>query len=100
MIVDPSKCKVYGLAKAQDYTFFGLVIQYHIESIGKPILLKGDEVLIMSHLHKCLEILLQKTLDHTLTILPVQNPNVILGPTNSHLSRPTEIRLMEQLPKP
>ena len=31
--------------KAQDSTFPILVIQDHIESIGKPILLKGDEVL-------------------------------------------------------
>ena len=38
-----------GLAqaqKAQDSTFLLLVIQDHIESIGKPILLKGDEVLL------------------------------------------------------
>ena len=35
-----------GLAKAQDSTFSILVIQDHIESIGKPILLKGDEVLL------------------------------------------------------
>ena len=32
--------------KARDSTFFILVIQDHIESIGKPILLKGDEVLL------------------------------------------------------
>ena len=32
--------------KAQDSTFPILVIQDHIESIGKPILLKGDEVLL------------------------------------------------------
>ena len=32
--------------KAQEYTFSILVIQDHIESIGKPILLKGDEVLL------------------------------------------------------
>ena len=31
--------------KPQDSTFSILVIQDHIESIGKPILLKGDEVL-------------------------------------------------------
>ena len=28
------------------YIFFILVIQDHIESIGKPILLKGDDVLL------------------------------------------------------
>ena len=32
--------------KAQDYTFSILVIQDHIESIGKPILLIRDEVLL------------------------------------------------------
>ena len=32
--------------KAQDSSFYILVIQDHIESIGKPILLKGDEVLL------------------------------------------------------
>ena len=32
--------------KAQDSTFSISVIQDHIESIGKPILLKGDEVLL------------------------------------------------------
>ena len=34
-----------ALAKAQD-SIFGLVIKDHIESIGKPILLKGDELLL------------------------------------------------------
>ena len=34
-----------ALVKAQD-SIFGLVIKDHIESIGKPILLKGDEVLL------------------------------------------------------
>ena len=32
--------------KAQDSTFSILVIQDHIESIGKAILLRGDEVLL------------------------------------------------------
>ena len=32
--------------KAQEPKFSILVIQDHIESIGKPILLKGDEVLL------------------------------------------------------
>ena len=32
--------------KAQDSTFFILVIQDHIEYIGKLILLKGDEVFL------------------------------------------------------
>jgi len=33
------------IGKDQDYIFV-YVIQDHIESIGKPILLKGDEVLL------------------------------------------------------
>ena len=37
-----------GLAQAQGSTFFSLVIQDHIESLGKPILLKGDEDFIMT----------------------------------------------------
>ena len=32
--------------KAQDSTFSIVVIQDHIESIGKAILLRGDEVLL------------------------------------------------------
>ena len=32
--------------KAQDSTFSILVIQDHIESIGKPILLKEDEMVL------------------------------------------------------
>ena len=42
-----------ALAKAQD-SIFGLVIQDHIESIGKPILLKVDEVMMMIWLLKVL----------------------------------------------
>ena len=32
--------------QAQDSSFYILVIQDHIESIGKPILLRGGEVLL------------------------------------------------------
>ena len=32
--------------KAQESTFSILVIQDHVESIGKPILLKGDDELL------------------------------------------------------
>jgi len=34
------------IGKRSRLYIFGLVIQDHIESIGKPILLKGDEVLL------------------------------------------------------
>ena len=44
--VDPSKCKGYILATSLRFYIFILVIQDHIESLGKPILLKGDEVLL------------------------------------------------------
>jgi hypothetical protein len=47
-----------ALAKAQD-SIFGLVIQDQIESLGKSILLKGDEVLMMIWLLKCLVVYLQ-----------------------------------------
>jgi hypothetical protein len=54
----PLKMLRQALAKAQD-SIFGLVIQDHIESIGKPILLKGDEVMMMIWLLKCLVVYLQ-----------------------------------------
>ena len=44
--VDPSKCLGHILATSSRLYIFLLVIQDHIESIGKPILLKGDEVLL------------------------------------------------------
>ena len=40
------KTKDWLKLKAQDSTFSILVVQDHIESIGKPILLRGDEVLL------------------------------------------------------
>ena len=47
--VDPSKCyeqKNWLKLKAQDSTFFILVIQDHIESIGKANTIKRVEVLL------------------------------------------------------
>ena len=38
--------RIGSSSKAQDSSFYILVIQDHIESIGKPILLRGDEVLL------------------------------------------------------
>ena len=43
---DMIRTKDWLKLKAQDSTFSISVIQDHIESIGKPILLKGDEVLL------------------------------------------------------
>ena len=44
--VDPFKMLRTWIGKSSRLYIFGLVIQDHIESIGKPILLKGDEVLL------------------------------------------------------
>ena len=44
--VDPSKCKGHISATSSRLYIFILMIQDHIESMGKPILLKGDEVLL------------------------------------------------------
>jgi hypothetical protein len=74
------------------------VIQDHIESIGKPILLKGDEVLIMTQLLKCLVVLLQnpQTLLH---ITSIQNPKSIISvPPNFHI--PDSPSWSHILPKP
>ena len=58
-----------------------LVIQDHIESIGKPILLKGDEVLLNGLLAQMLSDMLQNAqpLSH-IHICP--KPKVKLGPTD------------------
>ena len=45
-VVDPSICKGHILVTSSRLYIFILVIQDHIESIGKPIILKGDEVLL------------------------------------------------------
>jgi hypothetical protein len=42
----PQNAKDTYWLKLKTLLFFILVIQDHIESIGKPILLKGDEVLL------------------------------------------------------
>ena len=42
----PLKMLRTWIGKSSRLYIFGLVIQDHIESIGKPILLKGDEVLL------------------------------------------------------
>ena len=42
----PQNAKDIYWQQAQDSTFFILVIQDHVESIGKPILLEVDKVLL------------------------------------------------------
>src|SRR3990170_1089713 len=46
--VEPFKMLRTNIGKSSRLFIFILVIQDHIESIGKPILLKGDEVLLNS----------------------------------------------------
>ena len=68
--------------KAQDSTFSILVIQDHIESIGKPILLKGDEVLLNGLLAQMLSDIAPKPLT-TFSIQICPNPQLQLVPTDS-----------------
>ena len=77
------------IGKSSRLFIFGLVIQDHIESIGKPILLKGDEVLIMIYLLKCSMILLQNPQPPP-SFKSLQNPKSQLGSTESLSSGPTE----------
>ena len=51
--VDPQNAKDKDWLKLKTLHFY-LVIQDHIESIGKPILLKGDEVLLIVYFLKVL----------------------------------------------
>ena len=59
---------------------FGLVIQDHIESIGKPILLKGDEVLLNGLFAQVLSDSIPKH-STTLSTQICPKPKVQLGPT-------------------
>ena len=63
------------LAKAQDSSFLFLVIQDHIEFVGKPILLKGDEVLLNGLLAQL--VICSKALNHFIisTYVPNQKSN-------------------------
>ena len=71
------------LAKAQDSV---LVIQDHIESIGKPILLKGDEVLLNNFLAQMLSDIAPKP-STTFSIQICQNPT-LTRPTDSFYPAP------------
>ena len=52
--------------KSSRLYIFSLVIQDHIESLGKPMLLKGDEVLLNGFLAQMLSDITQKSLNHFL----------------------------------
>ena len=64
-----------------------LVIQDHIESIGKPILLKGDEVLLNGLLAQMLSDITPKP-SATFSIQTCPNPKLKLGPTDSFYPEP------------
>ena len=64
-----------------------LVIQDHIESIGKPILLKGDVVLLNALVAQVLsDISLKSSATFSIQICP--NPISKFGPTDSFYSEP------------
>src|SRR3990170_3187214 len=87
--VEPFKMLRTYIGKSSRLFIFGLVIHDHIESIGKPVLLKGDEVLIMIWLLKCSMILLQNPQPLSLPkLVPFHKSQ--LGSTESHSSGPTE----------
>ena len=81
------KTKNWLKLKAQESTFSILVIQDHIESIGKPILLKGDEVLLNDFLAKMLSDIAPKPAA-TSSIQICPNPKLQLSPTNSLYPEP------------
>ena len=70
------------IGKSSRLFIFILVIQDHIESIGKPILLKGDEVLLNGLLAQILSDIAPKPLAN-FSIQICQNPKLQLNPTDS-----------------
>ena len=81
------KDKDWQKLQAQDSTFYILVIQDHIESIGKPILLKRDEVLLNGLLAQVLSDIAPKP-PATFSIQICPNLNCQLGPTGSFYPEP------------
>src|SRR3989337_2463953 len=68
------------IGKRSRLYIFGLVIQDHIESIGKPILLKGDDVLLNGPFAQVLSDSTPKP-STTLSIQSCPKPTFQLGPT-------------------
>ena len=75
------------IGKSSRLFIFILVIQDHIESIGKPILLKGDDVLLNGLLAQMLSDIAPKP-SATFSIQICQNPKPQLGPTDSFYPKP------------
>ena len=88
---NPFKMLRTKIGKGSRLFIFILVIQDHIESLGKPILLKGDEVLLNGLLAQVLSDMLQspQPLSH-FHVCP--KTKVKLGPTNSiHPAPPSSL---------
>src|SRR5215216_6734576 len=75
------RTKYWQKLKSSRLCIFILAIQDHIESIGKPILLKGDEVLLNGLLAQMLSDIAPKP-STTFSIQICQNPKLQLGPTD------------------
>jgi hypothetical protein len=75
------------IGKSSRLFIFVLVIQDHIESIGKPVLLKGDEVLLNGLLAQMLSDIAPKP-SITFSIQICQNPKLQLDPTDSFYPEP------------
>ena len=85
----PQNAKDKGLAQAQSTILYILllVIQDHIESIGKPILLRGDEVLLNGLFAQMFSDIAPNP-SATFSIQICQNPKLQLGPTDSFYPAP------------
>ena len=79
-----------NIGKSSRLFIFILVIQDHIESIGKPILLKGDEVLLNDPLAQVLSDIAPKP-SATFSIQIGLNPKFQLGPTESFYLEPPRL---------
>src|SRR3989337_2071155 len=75
------------IGKRSRLYIFGLVIQDHIESIGKPILLKRDEVLLNVFFAQVLSDSVPKP-STTFSIQICPKPTFQLGPTDSSYPEP------------
>src|SRR3990170_3287912 len=79
---NPFKMQKTKIGKSSRLFIFILVIQDHIESIGKPILLKGDKVLLNGLLAQMLSDIAPNP-STTFSFQICQNPKLHLGPTYS-----------------
>ena len=76
------------IGKSSRLFIYILVIQDHIESVGKPILLKGDEVLLDDLVAQVLSDIAPKP-SATFSIQICPNPKFQLGPTDISYPEPT-----------